>query len=85
MYSLNMVNILSLFQPLIGEVGGVGISLTLKNCILGHIESGVLWGDEDDWGSFGHSEGNMMSILCLCSDAASPELDYTDQCCAEGP
>lgn len=41
--SLNMVNILSLFQPLIGEIGRVGVSLALQNCILGHVESGVLW------------------------------------------
>ncbi len=47
-----MVNVLSLFQPLIGEVRRVGVSLTLQNCILGHVESGVLWGDDDDWRSF---------------------------------
>lgn len=47
-----MVNILSLFQPLIGEVRRVGVSLTLQNCILGHVERGVLWGDDDDWRSF---------------------------------
>lgn len=46
---LNMVNILSLFQPLICEVRGVGISLTLQNCILGHVQSCVLWGNYDNW------------------------------------
>lgn len=47
-----MVNILSLFQPFIGEVGRVSVSLALQNCILGHVESGVLWRDDDDWGTF---------------------------------
>lgn len=47
-----MVNILSLFHPLIGKIGRVSICLTLQKCILGHIESGVLWGDEDDWRPF---------------------------------
>lgn len=47
--SLNVVNVLSLFHPLICQVGGVGVSLTLQKCILGHVESGVLRGDEDDW------------------------------------
>lgn len=50
--SLYMVNILSLFQPLIGEIRGIGISLALQNGILGHVESGVLWGDDDDWRTF---------------------------------
>ena len=57
--SLNMVNILSVFQPLIGEIGRVGISLALQNSILGHVESGVLWGDDDDWRTFlGKGEKN---------------------------
>lgn len=63
-----MVNILSLFQPLISEVRGVGISLTLQNCILGHIESGVLWGDEDDRRTFMgklKKTDYVMQILCL--------------------
>lgn len=47
-----MVNVLPLFHPLIGKVGRVGISLTLEKCILGHIERGVFWGDEDDWRTF---------------------------------
>lgn len=47
-----MVHILSLFHPLIREVGRVSISLALQNGILGHIESGVLWRDDDDWGTF---------------------------------
>lgn len=47
-----MVNILSLLHPLICQVGGVGISLTLQKCILGHVESGVLRRDEDDWRPF---------------------------------
>lgn len=59
-----MVNILSLFQPLIGEVGRVGIGLALQNGILGHVESGVLWGDDDDWRTYRQSGGKDKTSWC---------------------
>lgn len=68
-----MVNILPLLQPLIGEVGGVSVSLTLQNCILGHIESGVLWGDDDDWRSFGRGGGKTIpsNVNTVCTQRCS--------------
>lgn len=64
-----MVNVLSLFQPLIGEVRRVGVRLALQNCILGHVESGVLWGDDDDWRSFLQFGRKHTLMLTVCSQS----------------
>ena len=47
-HSLYVVDVLPVFPPLVREVRGVGVGLALQECILGHVEGGVLWGDEDD-------------------------------------
>ena len=46
--SLDVVDVLAVLQPLVGEVGGEGVGLALQHCILGHVERGVPRGDEDD-------------------------------------
>lgn len=64
LHSLYVMDVLSIFAPHVGHVGGVGHRLALQQCILGHVEGGAFGRDDNDWRTWweaGHKRHHICS------------------------